>query len=173
MLCNHHNDRWAKVELVFSLVGKHSSTASFGSWIGEGTWELMLKIQCPNTHTHKHQVNLQFVYKNKVTPLLAAPWIQCIFWQAFSSFCEPLQVFCWLFIVDHCSTNQNFVFLTICSIDFVVFTVRFGISVPNPSAMFLSFYLRLCFSSTMCKVQGTFTSNPHPQTHPLRSINHA
>ena len=31
MLCNHHNDRWAKVEFVFSLVGKHSSTASFGS----------------------------------------------------------------------------------------------------------------------------------------------
>lgn len=145
MLCNHHNDRWAKVELVFSLVGKHSSTASFGSWIGEGTWELMLKIQCPNTHTHKHQVNLQFVYKNKVTPLLAAPWIQCIFWQAFSSFCEPLQVFCWLFIVDHCSTNQNFVFLTICSIDFVVFTVRFGISVPKPQRHVFVFLLAVVF----------------------------
>ena len=38
---------------------------------------------------------------NKVTPLLAAPWIPCIFWNAFSSFCEPLQYFVGFLILVH------------------------------------------------------------------------
>ena len=108
MLCNHHNDRWAKVEFVFSLVGKHSSTASFGSWIGEGTWELTLKIQCRNTHTQ--------------TPGESAICLQ----------------------------KQSKWYLQ-CALAF---------QFQNPSAMFFSFYLRLCLSWTMNVNIKSPTPNP-------------
>ena len=38
---------------------------------------------------------------NKVTPLLAAPWIPCNFLNAFFSFCEPLQYFVGFVILVH------------------------------------------------------------------------
>ncbi len=72
-------------------------------------------------------------HKNKVTPLLAAPWIPCILFYAFSSFCEPLYtVLCWL---SHFGTRQNSVYFPIlldtwfCGI-YIVFS---NSTFPSPS----------------------------------------
>ena len=81
---------------------------------------------------------------NKVTPLLAAPWIPCIFLNAFSSFCEPLQYFVGFLFLAHVKIPCIFQYFNLILWNLQC-VFRFLFLKPQRQAVFLgSFFQRRC-----------------------------
>ena len=85
--------------------------------------------------------------KNKVTPLLAAPWIPCISFYAFSSVCEPLQNFVGFLILAHVKILCIFQFFYL-----ILWNVHcvFEFHVPKPQRQAVFFGVVFSIFCTTC-----------------------
>ena len=85
--------------------------------------------------------------KNKVTPLLAAPWIPCNFLNAFFSFCEPLQYVVGFVILVHIKILCIFQYFYLILWNFhCVF--KFQVTKPLRQAVFLGRVQRFDFTGS-------------------------